>query len=506
MTSKILLILTLVLGILIGYVLRVLIVKRIIKSKEKELEEELQKAKREAKEIIVDAKNKAVLILEEAKKEEKKRFEEISKREERIFKKEEELENKLKEVENEKNKLKDELNKVLNYKKELENLKEQKTKELEKIANMKVSEAREMLIKEVESMYQNDLIEIIKRFELYRKEEIEKRSINIITTVLPRYSRSVVSEFTTTPFYLESDDIKGKIIGKEGRNIRYFENLTGVEIIIDETPGVVTLSCFDPVRREIAKLALEKLIKDGRIHPAKIEEKVKEASEEINNKIKEAGENAAYQLGILNLPPQILHLMGRLAFRTSYGQNVLTHSIETGIFARMIAEELGLDSQVALLGGFLHDIGKSVDHEIEGNHVDLGIKILQKYGIDKKVIDAMKSHHETYPYEIPEAYVVTAADVLSATRPGARSDTFENYLKRLEDLEKIAYSFEGVQKAYAISGGREIRVFVIPEKIDDVKMAFLAKDISKKIEEELKYPGEIKVVVIRETRAVEYAR
>jgi len=505
MTSPILL-LIFVLSFVAGYFLRILVIRKITKSKEKEIEEKIQKARSEAKEIIVEAKNKAVLILEEAKKEEKRRFDEITKREERIFKKEEELENKLKEIENEKNKIKEELNKLLNYKKEIELLKEQKIKELERISNLKISEAREMLLKEVESIYQNDLLEIIKKFEIYRKEEIEKRALNIITTVLPRYSRSVVSEFTTTPFYLESDDIKGKIIGKEGRNIRYFENLTGVEIIIDETPGVVTLSSFNPIRREIAKLALEKLIKDSRIHPAKIEEKVKEANEEITNKIKEIGENTAYQLGILNLPPQILHLMGSLAFRTSYGQNVLTHSIETGIFARMIAEELGLDSQVALLGGFLHDIGKAVDYELEGNHVDLGIKILQKYGVDKKVIDAMKSHHENYPYEIPEAYVVTAADVLSATRPGARSDTFENYLKRLEDLEKIAYSFEGVQKAYAISGGREIRIFVFPDKIDDIKMAFLARDISKKIENELKYPGEIKVVVIRETRAIEYAR
>ena len=502
MTSLILI----VFSFILGYLLRYFLARKWAKSLEKEIQQKLEQAQTKEKEIIIEAKNKAVLILEEAKKEEKRRLEDIEKRETRLFKKEEEVENKLKEVEKEKEKLNLELQKVLEIKDQLENLKEKKLKELERIASLKVPEAKEMLLKEVESIYQNEVLEIIKRFELYRKEEIEKRAINIISAVLPRYARSVVSEFTTSPFYLESDDLKGKIIGKEGRNIKYFENLTGVEIIVDETPGIVTLSSFDPVRREIARLALEKLIKDGRIHPAKIEEKVAEAKEEINQRIKEAGENAAYELGIFNLPPQILHLMGRLAFRTSYGQNVLQHSIETGIFARMMAEELGLDAQTALLGGFLHDIGKSVDHEISGNHVDLGIKILQKYGVEKKVIDAMKSHHETYPYEIPEAYVVTAADVLSATRPGARSDTFENYLKRLEDLEKIALTFEGVQKAYAISGGREIRVFVLPEKIDDVKMYTLAKDISKKIEQELKYPGEIKVVVIRETRAIEYAR
>jgi len=500
------LILFLILGLVGGYLIRTFIGLKFLRNAEKDALKRIEEAKVKEKEIILEAKNKAVGILEEAKKEEKKKLEELRKREERIFKKEEELDFKEKELEKEKGKLNQELDKVLAIKKEIEELKEKKIKELEKISGLKLEEAKEMLLKEVESIYKNEVLEIIKKFEIYRKEEIEKRAINIITTVLPRYARSVVSEFTTSPFYLESDEIKGKIIGKEGRNIRYFENLTGVEIIVDETPGLVTLSCFDPVRREIAKLALEKLIKDGRIHPAKIEEKVQEAKEEINQKIKEAGENAAYQLGILDLPPQILHLMGRLAFRTSYGQNVLLHSVETAIFARMIAEELSLDARIALLGGFLHDIGKSVDHELPGNHVDLGIKILQKYGIDQKVIDAMKSHHETYPYEIPEAYVVTAADVLSATRPGARSDTFENYLKRLEDLEKIALSFEGVNKAYAISGGREIRVFVIPETVDDLKMSFLAKDIAKKIEQELKYPGEIKVVVIRETRAVEFAK
>ncbi len=500
------LILSLILGLIGGYLIRTFIGLKFLRNAEKDALKRIEEAKVKEKEIILEAKNKAVGILEEVKKEEKKKLEELRKREERIFKKEEELDFKEKELEKEKGKLNQELDKVLAIKKEIEELKEKKIKELERISGLKLEEAKEILLKEVESIYKNEVLEIIKKFEIYRKEEIEKRAINIITTVLPRYARSVVSEFTTSPFYLESDEIKGKIIGKEGRNIRYFENLTGVEIIVDETPGVVTLSCFDPVRREIAKLALEKLIKDGRIHPAKIEEKVQEAKEEINQKIKEAGENAAYQLGILDLPPQILHLMGRLAFRTSYGQNVLLHSVETAIFARMIAEELGLDARIALLGGFLHDIGKSVDHELPGNHVDLGIKILQKYGIDQKVIDAMKSHHETYPYEIPEAYVVTAADVLSATRPGARSDTFENYLKRLEDLEKIALSFEGVNKAYAISGGREIRIFVIPETVDDLKMSFLAKDIAKKIEQELKYPGEIKVVVIRETRAVEFAK
>lgn len=300
--------------------------------------------------------------------------------------------------------------------------------------------------------------------------------------------------------------MKGKIIGREGRNIRALERATGVEFIIDETPDAIIISSFDPYRRETARMALEKLIKDGRIQPAKIEEKVEEAKAELNKRAQDIGEAAAQDLGVFDLPKEILQLLGRLHFRTSYGQNVLTHSVEMAYISEMMARELGLNAEVAKKGALLHDIGKAIDHEVEGTHVDLGMKLLKKYGIDERVVEAMQSHHEDFPYARPEAYVVTAADVLSAARPGARRGTIETYIKRLADLEKIATEFPGVKNAYAIAAGRELRVFVVPEKIDDFRALELAREIANRIQSELKYPGEIKVNVIREIRAVEYAR
>ncbi len=335
---------------------------------------------------------------------------------------------------------------------------------------------------------------------------MEKKAIGIITTALQRYARTHVSELTTTTFPLTDEELKGKIIGREGRNIRALERATGVELVIDETPDSIVISSFDPYRREVARLALMKLIKDGRIQPAKIEEKVEEAKAELSKRVLEVGEAAAMEVGVYGLPKEILQLLGRLHFRTSYGQNVLTHSIEMAHIAGMIASELGLNVEVTKKGALLHDIGKAIDHEVEGTHVELGRKILKKYNIEEAVIQAMQSHHEDYPYAAPEAYVVAAADVLSGARPGARRDTLENYIKRLNDLEKIALEFPGVRQAYAISAGRELRVFVIPEKIDDFRALELAREIANRIQSELKYPGEIKVNVIREVRAVEYAR
>ncbi|MBI5733160.1 ribonuclease Y, partial [Candidatus Jorgensenbacteria bacterium] len=299
---------------------------------------------------------------------------------------------------------------------------------------------------------------------------------------------------------------KGKIIGREGRNIRTFERLTGVEVVVDETPESILLSSFDPMRRELAKLALEKLIKDGRIQPAKIEEKVEEARAELDDRIRKIGEEAAYEVGILDLPKEISYLLGRLNYRTSYGQNVLQHSIEMTHLSGMIAAELGLNVQVAKKGALLHDIGKAIDHEVEGTHVELGRKLLKKYGIDELVIRAMESHHDEYPFSTPESYVVTAADAISAARPGARRDTLEKYLRRLEDIERVVKTFDGVKQAYAVAAGREVRVFVVPEKIDDFGALQLAKSIAGKIQAEVQYPGEIKVTVVREVKAVEYAR
>jgi ribonuclease Y len=310
----------------------------------------------------------------------------------------------------------------------------------------------------------------------------------------------------STTVDIPSDDIKGKIIGKEGRNIRAFEKATGVEVIIDDTPGSIVLSSFDPVRRQIARVALENLIKDGRIQPAKIEELVDKAKEEISKIIKQKGEEAAYEAGVINLDPRILLILGRLHFRTSYGQNVLQHSVEMAHMAGMLAEELGADIQVAKAGALLHDIGKAVDHEVPGTHVEIGRRILEKFGASEAIIKAMQAHHEEYPYETIESIIVKVADSISGSRPGARRDSIENYLKRLKDLEDIANSFKGIEKTYAIAAGREIRVFVKPEEMTDLEARKLARDIALRIEQELKYPGEIKVTVMRETRVIEFAR
>jgi ribonuclease Y len=310
----------------------------------------------------------------------------------------------------------------------------------------------------------------------------------------------------TTSVPLPSDEIKGKIIGREGRNIKAFERVTGVEVIVDDTPGSITISSFDPVRRQIARVALEKLIADGRIQPAKIEEMVEKAGEEINKIIKQKGEEAVYETGILNLDPKVISILGRLHFRTSYGQNVLAHSIEMTHLAGMLAAELGANVQVAKAGALLHDIGKALDHEVAGTHVEIGRRILQKFGVSEDIIKAMQAHHEEYPYETVESIIVQSADAISGARPGARSDSVENYLKRLGDLEATATSFKGVEKAYALQAGREIRVFVTPGEVTDLEAKQMARDLAVKIENELKYPGEIKVNVIRESRVIEYAR
>ncbi|MBI2175120.1 MAG: ribonuclease Y [Parcubacteria group bacterium] len=346
----------------------------------------------------------------------------------------------------------------------------------------------------------------MQKLELFGREELERKARNILSTIIQRVASSTASEVTTSTVSIPSDDIKGKIIGKEGRNIRALERAAGVEVIIDDTPGAVLISSFDPVRRQIARIALENLILDGRIQPARIEETVEKAKLDVEKMMKEAGETAMYEVGVFDIDPRLLMLLGRLRFRTSYGQNVLQHSIEMAHLAGMLASELGADVQIAKKGALLHDIGKAVDHEVQGTHVEIGRRILQKFNVDTRIIQAMQSHHEEYPYETLESVIVQTVDAVSASRPGARRDSIENYLKRLEDLERIANTFDTVEKSYAIQAGREIRVFVTPEKITDVEAKTLARNIADQIERELKYPGEIKVHVIRETRVVEYAR
>lgn len=496
----------LILGVLAGYFVRRLVVARKANSLEQKLKQQVEDSKSEARELVLKAKDKAAALFEEVQREEKERKMQLARFEERLMKKEESLEGQVRELSQRQDQLAKELNKIEGNKKEVEELRKEAFGQLESIASLTVTEAREKLFQQVKEEHAKDLALTLQKLEKERRDEIEKKSVEIITTALQRYARAHISEFTTTTFTLPNEDLKGKIIGREGRNIRTLEKATGTEILIDESPETITISSFDPMRRELTKMALDKLIKDGRIQPAKIEEKVEEARQEITKRMQDLGEAAAYELGIIDLPKEITQLLGRLHFRTSYGQNVLAHSVEMAHIAGMIAAELGLNVEVAKKGALLHDIGKAIDHEVPGTHVDLGRKILKKYNVDERAIRAMEAHHDEYPYAIPEAFVVTAADVLSGARPGARRDSVENYLRRLTELEKIATGFDGVKNAYAISAGREIRVFVTPEKIDDFGALQMARDIAGKIQSELKYPGEIKVNVVREVKAVEYAR
>ncbi len=487
------------------FVRRVWAIKQLGTAEEK-IKRELEEAESKSKKIVLEAEEKAASILADIKKEEKERKKEVDVIESRLSRKEEDLEKKISSLHDEAKDIRNKEELLKTRETEIQGIEVKTKKELERVAGFTETQAKEELFQAVKRGRNEDLAALIQKIDKENKEKVEERGVEIITTALQRYARSHVSELTTTVFHLPDEELKGKIIGREGRNIRALERATGVEFVIDETPDAVVISSFDPYRREVARLALEKLVKDGRIQPAKIEEKVEEAKGELQKRMEEIGDAAAQEVGAYGLPKEIHQLLGRLHFRTSFGQNVLTHSIEMAHISRMMAEELGLDAEVAKKGALLHDIGKAIDHEVEGTHVELGRKILKKYGIDEKIIAAMQSHHEDYPYASSEAYIITAADVLSAARPGARRGTIENYIKRLADLEKIAMEFPGVKNAYAISAGRELRIFVVPEKVDDFRALEMAREIANRIQSELKYPGEIKVNVIREMRAVEYAR
>ena len=385
-------------------------------------------------------------------------------------------------------------------------IEEGKKLELERVAKLTEETAKEELLRDIEKKYEEDILSKIQKLENNSQERLDRRAKDILATSIQRLASSTASELMTTIVSIPNNEIKGKIIGKEGRNIRAFERAAGVELIVDDTPGSIVISSFDPIRRQVARLALENLILDGRIQPAKIEELVEKAKEEINKIIKEKGEQAVYECGIFNFDPRIIAIVGRLYFRTSYGQNVLQHSIEMAHIAGMLAEELGADVAIAKAGALVHDIGKALGHEVQGTHIEIGMRILQKFGADEKIITAMKSHHEDYPYETIEAIIVQTADSISGGRPGARRDSVENYLKRLQELEALVNAFPAVEKSYALQAGREIRIFVTPEKISDAEAKIMARDIAIKIEKELKYPGEIKVTMIREMRIIEYAR
>ena len=493
-------------GIAIGYIFRWLVTISQKGSIELTLKQATLEAKDQAQKIIEDAEKQAAATLSAAKDEEKEKETQLKKLEDRLIKKDELLDKRQSDIDREVEAIKRQIEEIKAVKEKISKQEEEKVKELERVSRLSQEEAREELYKIAEQNYNEDLSVRMHKLETTGEDKLEQKAKGILSSVIQRLSSSTVPEVMATTVDIPSDDIKGKIIGKEGRNIRSFEKATGVEVVIDDTPGSIVLSSFDPVRRQIARAALENLIKDGRIQPAKIEEIVEKAKEDISRIIKEKGEQAAYEAGVFNLDPRIVIILGRLHFRTSYGQNVLQHSVEMAHIARMLAEEIGADSQIAAAGALLHDIGKAIDHEVPGTHVEIGKRILEKFGASEAVIKAMQSHHDEYPHETIESIIVKVADQISGSRPGARRDSVENYLKRLKELEDIANSFPGIDKSYAISAGREIRVFVNPEKAGDVESRRLAREIALRIEKELKYPGEIKVVVIRENRVIEYAR
>ncbi len=496
----------LLLGVGIGYYLRVIVALGKRRSIEIDIKQMMVGAKEEAQKIVDDAKKKSEEKFHELREEEKKKENEFKETEKRLIKKDELLDTRQVEINKEVEGIKTKVEEIKKIQEKVSKIEEEKRAELEKVARLSEEEAKEELLKEIEKKYEEDILIRIQKLENTNEEKLDRRAKDILSTSIQRLASSTASELLTTIVNIPNNEIKGKIIGKEGRNIRAFERVAGVELIVDDTPGSIVISSFDPIRRQVARLALENLILDGRIQPAKIEELVEKAKEEINKIIKEKGEQAVYECGIFNFDPRIVAIIGRLYFRTSYGQNVLQHSIEMAHIAGMIAEELGADVAIAKAGALVHDIGKALDHEVQGTHVEIGMRILQKFGADERIITAMKSHHEDYPYETVESIIVQTADSISGGRPGARRDSVENYLKRLQELETLVNAFPAVEKSYALQAGREIRIFVTPEKISDAEAKLMARDIAVKIEQELKYPGEIKVTMIRETRIIEYAR
>ncbi len=493
-------------GIAFGYFLRWIISLGQRGSVELRIKQMELHAREEAKKIVEEAETKAEETQKEIRAEIKEKEDKFKKTEDRLIKKEEFLDKRQVDIDKEIEQIKEKVAEVKAIREKAEQIEKQKYEELQKVANMSEEDAKRELLNLVERRSEEDFMVRMQKLEQQGTEKMEKRAKEILTTSIHRLANAVSSDVFSTSVEIPSDEIKGKIIGKEGRNIKAFERASGVEVIVDDTPGLITISSYDPVRRQVARMALENLISDGRIQPAKIEEMVEKAKQDINKIIKEKGEQAAYECGVFNLDPRILAILGRLHFRTSYGQNVLQHSIEMSHVAGMIAEEIGANVPIAKAGALLHDIGKAVDHEIAGTHVEIGRRILQKFGADPLIIKAMEAHHGEYPYETLESYIVQAADAISGARPGARRDSVENYLKRLGELETIATSFKGVDKAYALQAGREVRVFVTPSEVTDLEARNIARDIATRIENELKYPGEIKVLVIRESRNIEFAR
>ena len=507
-------IISILLGIAVGIIAGYFVRKNIYESKIGQANSEADRiikqaeddSKRIHKEKLLEAQEEIHKLRTESERENKERRSDLQKFERRVIQKEEILDKKLQNLEQKETSLGDKLKNVAKKEEEIEAIKTQQLEKLESISGITSDKAKEIILTNAERDVRREMSIMIKEIESQAKEEAEKKSREIIGYAIQKCAADHVAETTVTVVNLPNDEMKGRIIGREGRNIRTLETLTGIDLIIDDTPEAVILSGFDPIRREVARIALEKLIADGRIHPARIEEMVDKARKEVENIIKEYGEQAAFETGVHGLHPELVKLLGRLNYRTSYGQNVLKHSIEVAHIAGIMAAEIGADIRLAKRAGLLHDIGKAVDHEMEGTHVEIGMDLLKRYKESKEVIHAMSTHHGDYEPQTIEAVLVTAADAISAARPGARRETLEAYIRRLEKWEEIANSYEGVDKSFAIQAGREIRIMVKPENVSDEDIHLLARDMTKRIEDELEYPGQIKVSIIRETRAIEYAK
>lgn len=503
-------IIALVVGIAAGYLLRRSIAESKLGAAEEEarklLDEAIKQAETKRKEVLVEAKDEVYRIRQEAERDNRERRRELDRMERRLIQKEESLDKKLDNIEQKDQVIREKETMVEKTQEDLNLILTQQLKEMERISGMSSEQARELLLHNVEQQIRAEAAALIREIEAEAKEEADKRAREIVTLAVQRCAADVAAETTVSVVSLPNDEMKGRIIGREGRNIRTFETLTGVDLIIDDTPEAVILSSFDPVRREIARVALEKLIIDGRIHPARIEEMVEKASKDIEQEIREVGEQAAFEVGVHGLHPEIIKLLGRLKYRTSYGQNVLKHSVEVAYLAGVMAAELEVDAVAARRAGLIHDIGKAVDHEVTGSHIEIGVELAKRYREKDEIQHAIAAHHgDIEPLSI-EAVLIQAADAISAARPGARRETLETYIKRLEKLENVVTEFQGVERAYAIQAGREVRIMVKPEEIDDPSAINLSREVARKVEQELDYPGQIKVVVIRETRAVDFAK